>query len=56
MKKLMPAALATLPATQAWAHAGHGMPTGSHWHATDVVGLALVVTGVLLALWAAGRK
>ena len=56
MKTLMLAALAAAPASQAWAHAGHGMPTASHWHATDVVGLALGVTAVLVALWAAGRK
>ena len=42
MKKLL-AACAALTATLAQAHEGHGMPGASHWHATDVVGLVLVV-------------
>ena len=34
----------------AWAHEGHGM-AGSHWHATDTAGFALVAALAALAIW-----
>jgi hypothetical protein len=34
----------------AWAHGGHGM-SGSHWHATDVAGFALVAVLAGLAIF-----
>ena len=44
------AALTTLAASAAaWAHKGHGME-GSHWHATDLLGL-LVGLGVAALTW-----
>jgi hypothetical protein len=44
-------AAGAIPAA-AWAHPGHGLGSGSHWHAVDAWGwaLALVVAGAL-ALW-----
>jgi hypothetical protein len=41
------AALAALPVL---AHDGHGL-AGSHWHATDTLGLLLVGGLAALALW-----
>jgi hypothetical protein len=55
MKKLL-AACAALTATLAQAHEGHGMPGTSHWHATDVVGLVLVVALAAGAWWWIRRK
>ena len=50
MKKYtLPAALMTLAST-AFAHDGHGL-LGSHWHATDTVGLLLVAGVAALAVW-----
>ena len=44
------ATLAALAANAtAWAHDGHGME-GSHWHATDLLGL-LVGLGVAALTW-----
>ncbi len=43
MNKLLAATAALLTTTAATAHEGHGLPGASHWHATDVVGRALVV-------------
>jgi hypothetical protein len=34
----------------AWAHDGHGM-AGSHWHATDIAGFALVAVLAGLAIF-----
>ena len=42
-------ALTGLPAG-AMAHDGHGL-AGSHWHATDTVGLLLVAGAAAVALW-----
>ncbi len=42
-------ALLTLAST-AFAHDGHGL-LGSHWHATDTVGLLLVAGVAMLAVW-----
>jgi hypothetical protein len=36
------------------AHAGHGLPGASHWHASDVFGLVLAVAAVA-GLWWLGR-
>jgi hypothetical protein len=40
-----------LLASGAWAHDGHAMPTEFHWHATDVLGLAVVLGLAALAIW-----
>ena len=48
------AALAVSPA--AWAHSGHGLGDGTHWHATDAWGLALVLALGAAALWLGRRK
>ena len=49
MRKLFTTAAAALATLPALAHEGHGME-GSHWHATDAVGL-LLVAGVAVAAW-----
>ena len=38
-------------ATSAHAHAGHGAPLGSHWHATDTAGFLTVAVLAGIALW-----
>jgi hypothetical protein len=38
----------------AFAHDGHGL-IGSHWHATDVWGFALVGALAVLGAWFSGR-
>ena len=37
------------------AHDGHGL-TGSHWHATDASGVALVAVLAGIALWSSRGK
>jgi len=37
--------------TLAWAHEGHGLEGGSHWHASDAFGFALVGALAVVALW-----
>jgi hypothetical protein len=44
------ACLALLHAGLAAAHEGHGLPN-PHWHASDLVGVALVVIVAAAALW-----
>ncbi len=51
---LAAAALLTGPA--AWAHSGHGLGDGAHWHATDAWGWALGLAVAAVALWLARRK
>ena len=46
-------ALASLH-TPVWAHEGHGL-WGSHWHATDVLGFAVVIA-LALGAWVIGRR
>ena len=46
--------LAALPLL-ATAHEGHGLPGGSHWHATDTAGLLLVL-GVAIGLYVFSRR
>jgi uncharacterized membrane protein len=47
--------LAALPAvvlaTTAHAHEGHGLASPSHWHATDVIGFAVVAVAIAAVLW-----
>jgi hypothetical protein len=53
MKKTMRAALVLsglLAASGVGAHDGHGMPTAVHWHATDVMGLAIAIGFVAAVL------
>jgi hypothetical protein len=51
MRKLDLAFVPLLACAGARAHEGHGMPSGFHWHATDVVGLAIVFGLAALAYW-----
>ncbi|WP_290872123.1 hypothetical protein [Aquabacterium sp.] len=46
---------ASLLASTAWAHEGHGLDGFSHWHPTDAWGfVAMAIVGA--ALWFGGRK
>ena len=38
------------PATALFAHDGHGCE-GSHWHASDVFGFALLAAAIGISLW-----
>ena len=38
------------PATALFAHDGHGFE-GSHWHASDVFGFALLAAAIGISLW-----
>jgi hypothetical protein len=49
-------ALCMLITPLARAHEGHGLPGASHWHATDAVGLLLVVALAAGAWWWIRRK
>jgi hypothetical protein len=49
-KQLAAAATVLVTSTHSLAHDGHGL-TGSHWHATDAAGLALVAVLAGIALW-----
>jgi hypothetical protein len=51
--RLFVAALAGLHAP-VWAHEGHGL-WGSHWHATDVLGFAVVIA-LAFGAWVIGRR
>ena len=48
------ATLALSPA--AWAHSGHGLGDGTHWHATDAWGWALGLAVAAFAVWLSRRK
>ncbi len=50
MKKISFATILAALSTGTFAHDGHGL-LGSHWHATDTVGLLLVAVAAGLALW-----
>ncbi len=52
-KKLAWILLAT--AAPAFAHEGHGLGSGSHWHASDVWGY-IALAAVLAITWWAGRR
>jgi len=47
--------LALTAASSAFAHEGHGLGSGSHWHASDAWGYIALVAVLAFALWA-GRK
>ena len=49
---------AVLAATggSAMAHSGHGLGAGSHWHASDGWGFALVLALAATAWWLGRRK
>ncbi len=50
MKKISLATNLLALSAGAFAHDGHGL-FGSHWHATDTVGLLLVAGAAALAVW-----
>ncbi len=50
MKKISLATVLPALSASALAHDGHGL-FGSHWHATDTVGLLLVGGAAMAALW-----
>ncbi len=47
--------LLALVATAASAHEGHGLPGTSHWHASDTLGLLLVVV-LAAGAWIISRR
>jgi len=47
------AALLLLAPAAVFAHPGHGMGAPSHWHATDALGLLLVLGLAALTVWLA---
>ncbi len=55
MKMLLTLAATALPLA-AFAHEGHGLPGASHWHATDTLGLLLVVVLAAGAVWLSRRR
>ena len=38
------------PTTAIFAHDGHGL-SGSHWHASDVFGFAILAAAIGMAFW-----
>ena len=44
-----------LAASPSWAHEGHGL-AGTHWHASDTLGLLLVGGVAALLVWLLGRR
>ena len=50
MMKSLLAAAATMAATLAQAHAGHGQDA-THWHATDAWGFVMIAAAVAAALF-----
>jgi hypothetical protein len=46
---------ASTGATAVFAHDGHGLGGGSHWHATDVWGFVVVGALSALAVWIARK-
>ena len=47
--------LASTGASTVFAHSGHGLGGGTHWHATDVWGFVVVGTLSALAVWIARK-
>ena len=43
-------------AASAQAHEGHGLSGATHWHASDTLGLLLVVVAAGALAWAARRR
>lgn len=54
-KQLAAAGTLLVASARSLAHGGHGL-TGSHWHATDTAGLALVAGLAALAIWLSRGK
>ncbi len=48
--KLIAVCAIFMPATIAFSHENHGL-IGSHWHASDVAGLAALGVLVAVAMW-----
>jgi hypothetical protein len=42
-------------ANELFAHEGHGLGGGSHWHASDVWGFVAMAALVALAIWLSRR-
>ncbi len=53
--KTLTSVLLALSCGTSLAHDGHGL-NGSHWHASDAFGYAVLGMAVALAVWAARRK
>ena len=53
--KTLTSFLLALAGTASHAHEGHGLH-GSHWHASDTFGYAVLGLAVVLAVWAVRRK
>lgn len=54
---MRPLALLLLSASStAFAHDGHGLGAGSHWHASDAWGYLAFAAIVAVTLWAGRRK
>ena len=56
IRHLTIAATSALAASTALAHEGHGLPGLSHWHASDVFGLVMVVAAAAGLWWFSRRK
>lgn len=50
------ATLPTVAATAAFAHPGHGLGEGSHWHASDAWGWGVALAAAAAAWWFIRRK
>jgi hypothetical protein len=48
--KLIAISATIMPARVLFAHDGHGFE-GSHWHASDVFGFALLAVAIGISLW-----
>ncbi len=48
--KLIALCAGLMPATYAFSHEGHGF-SGSHWHTSDVAGMAALGVLIAVAVW-----
>ena len=49
-------ALLLLAPTLAWAHTGHGLGDGGHWHPSDTWGYLALAAMVAMAVWGRRKK
>jgi hypothetical protein len=54
LRRLVAGSVGLTASALSLAHSGHGAGSGSHWHATDSVGLLVAVALVAVLWW--GRK